>query len=103
MDPEIKENLGQSNTWGRAVFMILFGLIYSVAEIVLAVVVVLQFFFVLLNAETNPRLLAFGKELSNFIYQVFLFLTYNKEDKPFPFADWPSEQLDNPEQPSQSE
>lgn len=95
MDPDIKENIGQSNTWGRAVFMVLFGLIYSVAEIVLIVVVVLQFCFVLLNAEKNPRLLAFGAELSNFLYQVFLFLTYNQEEKPFPFADWPSSDRDD--------
>ena len=95
MDPEIKENIGQSNTWGRAVFMVLFGLIYSVAEIVLVVVVVLQFCFVLINAEKNPRLLSFGEELSTFLYQVFLFLTYNREEKPFPFDDWPGSRLED--------
>ncbi|MDH5324121.1 MAG: DUF4389 domain-containing protein [Gammaproteobacteria bacterium] len=89
MDPDIKENIGQSGTWGRAVFMVLFGLIYSVAEVVLLIVVVLQFGFVLLSAEKNERLLVFGEELSRFVYQVFLFLTYNREDKPFPFDEWP--------------
>ena len=89
MDPEIKENISQTNTWGRAVFMVLFGIIYSIAEIVLLVVVVLQFGFVLLSAEKNPRLLVFGEELSRFVYDVFMFLTYNKEEKPFPFAEWP--------------
>lgn len=92
MDPEIKENISNTNTWGRGLFMLLFGIIYSVAEIVLLAVVVIQFFFVLINNEKNARLLQFGKEISVFVYQVFLFLTFNSEEKPFPFADWPKEE-----------
>lgn len=91
MAPDLKENLSNTTTWGRALFMILFGIIYSVAEVVLVAVVVIQFFFVLVTSEKNPRLLRFGKELSLFIYQVFLYQTYNTEEKPFPFADWPKE------------
>ena len=91
MDPELKENISNTNTWGRLVLMLLFGIIYSVAEIVLMAVVFIQFCFVLITNAKNPRLLRFGKEISQFIYQVFLFLTFNTEDKPFPFADWPSE------------
>ena len=91
MSSDLKENVSNTNTWGRALFMILFGIIYSVAEVVLVAVIVIQFFFVLFTTEKNERLLGFGKELSTFIYQVFLFLTFNTEEKPFPFADWPKE------------
>ena len=91
MSSELKENVSNTNTWGRALFMILFGIIYSVAEVVLVAVVVIQFLFVLFTNEKNERLLGFGKELSTFIYQVFLYLTFNTEEKPFPFADWPKE------------
>ncbi len=86
---DLKANVSDTNTWGRALFMILFGIIYSVAEVVLVAVVVIQFLFVLFSGDRNPRLLRFGKELSTFIYQIFLFLTFNTEEKPFPFADWP--------------
>ena len=91
MSSELKENVSNTNTWGRALFMILFGIIYSAAEVVLVAVIVIQFFFVLFTTEKNERLLVFGKELSTFIYQVFLYLTFNTEEKPFPFADWPKE------------
>jgi hypothetical protein len=94
MAPDLKENLSNTTTWGRALFMILFAIIYSVAEVVIGAVVVIQFFFVLFSGATNHRLLRFGSELSRFIYQVFLYLTYNREDKPFPFADWPSDKGD---------
>jgi hypothetical protein len=89
MSSDLKENVSNTNTWGRALFMILFGIIYSVAEVVLVAVIVIQFFFVLFTTEKNDRLLVFGKELSTFIYQVFLYQTFNTEEKPFPFADWP--------------
>lgn len=91
MDSEIKEHLASTNTWGRALFMVLFGIIYSVAEIVLVTVVVLQFCFVLFSGSTNARLLTFGAELSDFLYQIFRYLTYNSEEKPFPFSNWPSQ------------
>lgn len=91
MSSELKENLTNTSTWGRALFMILFGIIYSVAEVVLTAVIVIQFLFVLFSGEKNDRLLHFGKEVSLFIYQVFLFLTFNSEEKPFPFADWPKD------------
>jgi hypothetical protein len=91
MSSDLKENVSNTNTWGRALFMILFGIIYSVAEVVLVAVIVIQFLFVLFSSDKNERLLHFGKELSTFIYQVFLYLTFNTEEKPFPFADWPKE------------
>ena len=90
MDPKVKKNISESSTWGRLVFMLLFGIIYSVAELVLLTVVFIQFIFVLFSGDKNTRLLNFGQELSTFIYQVFLFLTFNKEEKPFPFDQWPS-------------
>lgn len=90
MDAEIKEHISSTNTWGRALFMLMFGIVYSVAEVVLVTVVLLQFCFVLFSGSTNERLMRFGAELSDFLYQIFLFLTYNSEEKPFPFANWPS-------------
>ena len=95
MDANLKENVASTGTWGRALFMILFAIIYSVAEIVLATVVIIQFFFVLFTGTANPRLLGFGQEISQFIYDVFIFLTYNSEERPFPFAPWPSSEIDD--------
>jgi hypothetical protein len=100
MSSDLKENVSNTNTWGRALFMILFGIIYSIAEIVLGAVVIFQFLFVLFTSDKNERLLRFGKELCTFIYQVFLFLTFNTEEKPFPFADWPKEETEAIEAPA---
>jgi hypothetical protein len=92
VDREIlQQNLKRGEIWLRLLFLILFAVIYGIAEIVLGAVVLLQFGFVLITAERNPRLLRFGAELSRFMYQIFLFVTFNTDQKPFPFAEWPKE------------
>ena len=81
----------------RGLFMLLFSIIYSVAEVVLAIVVLLQFSFVLVSRERNYRLLEFGAQVSTFIYQVLRYVTFNSDERPFPFADWPSTAVDEPD------
>lgn len=89
MDDDMKEALTASDTWIRALFMILFAFIYSIAKVVLVAVVILQFFFVLLSRERNERLLELGEDLGVFIFQVLQFQTFNTDEKPFPFGPWP--------------
>ncbi len=71
--------------------MLLFLLVYGVVKFVLAAVVVAQVFFKLVTGSINEQLLAFGKQLSLYVYDLLLFLTFNSEDMPFPFAAWPDE------------
>ena len=89
MNTSVKANITRGDTWIRALYMVLFAVIYNIAEIVLLAVVVLQFLLTLLTAKPNTRLLGFGESLSTYVYQIFRFLTYNTEDKPFPFGPWP--------------
>ena len=91
MEQDLKENLKQKKTWLRGLYMLLFAVFYSVAEIVILVVVLFQFMLALFTAQTNARLVLFGKSLSTYVYQVMLFLTFNSEDKPYPFGEWPGE------------
>ena len=87
---EIEENLKSRSTWLRLLFMIVLAFIYGISRIVVGAVVVLQFLVVLFTGETNERLRAFGRSLSTYTYQVLLYLTYNTEERPFPFdLDWP--------------
>ena len=89
MENEIKQNLRNRTTWFRALYMLLFTVIYGIAEIVIAAVVLLQLLTVLFTGDTNWRLLALGQNLSTYVYQIMLFLTFNTEEHPYPFGDWP--------------
>ncbi len=60
------------------------------------ILVCLQFFVALVNGVDNPNLRRFGETLCEYIYQALRFLTYNSDEKPFPFADWPQPKEDQP-------
>lgn len=88
---EVKENVKDTSVWLRLLFMALFAMIYWVAEAVLIVVVLFQFLAVLFTGKKNAQVLSFGAQLSTYAYQIFRFLTYNTEEKPFPLGEWPSD------------
>jgi len=71
--------------------MLVMVLLYSVSRLVVSAVVVLQFFWVLLTGETNKRLENLGQALATYTYQIICYLTFNTDERPFPFdADWPT-------------
>jgi len=88
---DLKSKVTDSSAWLRLLFILLFAAIYSVAEMVVVAVVVFQFLCVLFTGKRNDKVLSLGARLSSFAYQVFRYLTYNSDERPFPFADWPSD------------
>ena len=89
VEPTWKERLLSADHWLRFVFMVLFAIILGVAGYVISVLVVIQFIWALVTGEGNDKLRDFGGALGKYIHQTLRFLTYNTEEKPFPFADWP--------------
>lgn len=85
----ITEHLTARPTWIRGLFILLFAIIYRVAGVVLAAVAIVQFGFVLFTGQRNERLLGVGESLGRFYYQVARYVTFNTEERPFPFSDWP--------------
>jgi len=87
----LKKHVMDAGIWKRLLFMILFTILYSAAEVVLAVVVVFQFLTVLITGAKNDKVLSFGAQLCTYAYQVFSYLTFNTEARPYPMGDWPSD------------
>ncbi|NIB41349.1 DUF4389 domain-containing protein [Pseudomaricurvus alkylphenolicus] len=84
-------NLTNSRHWIRLIFMLLFAIAVQVAVAVMWVVVVVQFLFSLLAGSDNDKLRGFGQSLATYIFQIWRFMTYNSEEKPYPFMDWPDQ------------
>jgi hypothetical protein len=78
------------NKFLRFIFMVLFVVVYKLLDVVLLLVVAVQFLFHLFTDNDNETLRQFGDGLSCYYYQIYRYLTYNTEEKPFPFSDWPS-------------
>lgn len=90
MSDEIKENFKQKSTWLRGLYILMFALFYSIAEIVLFAVVFIQFLLVLFTGKTNPKLLMLGQEIATYLYQIIQYLTFNSDYQSYPFGDWPN-------------
>ena len=88
---DLEDNVKQKSTWVRLFFMLVLAFLYGLSRVVIAAVVVIQFFYVLLTGETKAELKSFGHSLAIYSYQIINFLTFNTEKKPFPFdAGWPT-------------
>ena len=66
-------------------------MLWQIAEIVLAVTVLIQFFWTLFAGQPNPSLREFGQRLGVWLQQVVAFLTYVGDARPWPFGlEWPA-------------
>lgn len=103
-EKNMKQRLKDESFWLRLPFMLLFFIAWRLTELILIVIILVQIVFRLFKGEPQLQLLQLGSQLTRFSYQVFRYLTFNSETKPFPFADWPSsESVDaNPYMPSEA-
>ena len=49
-----------------------------------------QFFYRLIQGQDAERLHSFTQDLNSFIYSALQYVTFNTDEKPFPFSDWPA-------------
>ena len=90
MDKNTSGNLKEESTWLRFVFIILFAILFNLAELVLTAVVVVQFLSTLVRGKPVSQITVFGQNLSTFLYEMLLFLTFKTDDMPWPINAWPN-------------
>ena len=88
MRDETKANLTHQSTWIRLIHMIVLVVAFNIAELVIGALVIFQFLSKLLTGNANENLKAFGAQIGLYLYCIVRFLTFETEDKPFPFAPW---------------
>ncbi|MEQ1527727.1 MAG: DUF4389 domain-containing protein [Methylococcales bacterium] len=88
MDEQLNNNLKQLSTWKRIFFMLVFAAIGSLVRMLLWAVIFLQIVSTLITGRCNENILNFGRSLSIYTYHILLFLTFNTDSLPFPFAAW---------------
>lgn len=89
MTDEIVENLKRPSAWFRVLFMAGFVIALYVTGIILLVLMLAQIVFSLFTGNDNLNLRRLGAGLSTYVSQILAFLTYNSDDKPFPFKPFP--------------
>ena len=97
MDELTEFRLRGGNHWLRLVIaLVYFGLLFYVVKTVIGLVLLAQFILGIFSGEVNRRLVDFTGDLNRFSYHVLQYLTWNSNDRPFPFSDWPGPDDQNP-------
>jgi hypothetical protein len=89
MDEKTKATLTNLDTWKRGLFMVVFVITSGVAKFIVILLAIFQFITVLFKGQANQGLLPFGQNLSTYLYQISLFLTFKSQRMPFPFSAFP--------------
>ncbi|MBG6287792.1 MULTISPECIES: DUF4389 domain-containing protein [Pseudomonas] len=83
----------------RVVWMLVFALVWFVAEMILGAVVIIQLIYRVIYGSPSGSLMGFGDSLSQYFAQIGRFGTFQTEEKPWPFADWPTARAPEGEAP----
>lgn len=87
---QTKENIKDKGTWTRGFYLILFILFFEITKTLLFTVVIFQFIWNLLTKSSNTQVQKLSASLSKYIFEITKYLSYQTNEKPFPFKEWPS-------------
>ncbi len=86
------ELIDRVETGIRALLTLLFFMIARVAEAVLGVVVLFGLLYTLVTQqEPNPAVRRFSQRVLDYLVEIVRYLTYNDDEAPFPFREFPAE------------
>ncbi len=83
----------------RVLWMILFALVWQVAELVLLALVLVQLVYRLTSGRPHVGAMNSGDSLSQYVAQIGRFGCFHSDEKPWPFADWPTPRTPEGEAP----
>jgi hypothetical protein len=88
--PHPDEVIERRDTGLRILLTLLFLLIATVIESVLALIVIFELLWALVTKEVaSPRVRDLANRMIAYYYRVGRYLTYNESQVPFPFSDFP--------------
>jgi uncharacterized RDD family membrane protein YckC len=73
----------------RALYMLVFALVFWIVCWMLAITALAQLALTLLGGRPSPDLARFGASLARYSREVIEFLTFVTERIPYPFSEWP--------------
>lgn len=98
----MNENIKEQAGWQKVLFVLMFWIVFYVAQMVVAAVAIAQCLFLLFTGDANQQLRRFGDAVSKYIHDILRYVTFNTEERPFPFTDFPKPDLIIPANPSTS-
>lgn len=85
----VKENAKNVDVWIRGLFILIFGVILYFIFGIIWLLVIFQFITKVLTGNLNSNLSSFSDSLTRYVFQILLYITFQSEERPFPFSPWP--------------
>ncbi|HJL66472.1 MAG: DUF4389 domain-containing protein [Arenicellales bacterium] len=90
MSESDSNSISNPSIWWRLLFILIyFSVVFYAVKVVITLVVVFQFLHQAIKGEPNERILSFTSQLNGFNYHALQYITFNIDERPFPFTDWP--------------
>ena len=96
MNTEVGENVKNVDTWLRGLFIIIYGIIFYVLFWIIWLVVIFQFIMKVITAGLNENVMDFSSGLTRYAYQILRYVTFQSEERPWPFSPWPAADQSTP-------
>lgn len=90
MENAVEARSPSREVWMRGLFMLLFVIGLGAGQAILNLVALLQFGWLLFAGRANRQLTQFGTSLAKWLAEAARFQSVASEEKPFPWAPWPS-------------
>ena len=86
---DIKENVKNRGVWLRGLFILIFSFILYFAFCLVWLLVLFQFVSKVVTGNLNQQLADFSSGLLRYISQILGYITFQSDERPFPFSPWP--------------
>ncbi len=87
---DIVDNLKQASAWIRILFMLGFAVVlYFILAPVILILMIAQALFSVTTGSNNANLRYLGAAIGQYVNQILAFLSFNSDEKPFPFSEFP--------------
>jgi len=74
--------------WWHGLAVLILVILVNLAQTVLGVIAVIQFFWMLIRRERNPFLAEFGQGVARWLATTARFVSGGSDDRPFPWTAW---------------
>ena len=88
----VKENATSAAVWMRGLYIIIFGVILYFVFGLVWLLVIFQFLTKLFTGGLNQQLRRFAAPLSRYVSQILNYITFQSDERPFPFSPWPADE-----------
>ena len=87
---DIKDNAKNTDTWLRGLFILVFAVIFYFLVGLIWLLVIFQFVTNVITGALNSNLEQFSTKLTSYALQILNYITYQSEERPFPFSPFPN-------------